>query len=110
MEAKFSTLRKLFFAALAGIIPMIASFVVQSEGIRVFFVILSILLISPVLFYLVVFTLWHWKGRYIGGHSNLWGALLLIETSGWMKLVYFVRHMLPDLRGEGRYTVRAATE
>lgn len=110
MKAKFSTLRKLFFAALWGFLPVIASFIVQSEVIRVLFVLLALLLIFPVIFYLVVFTLWHWKGRYIGGHSNLWGALLLIETSGWMKLAYFVRHMLPDLRGEGRYAARAAAE
>lgn len=110
MEAKFSTLRKLFSAALLGLLPMIASIVVRSESIRLFFVFLALVLILPVLFYLVVFTLWHWKGRYIGGHSNLWGALLLIETSGWMKVVYFIRHMLPDLRGEGRYAARAATE
>ncbi len=52
------------------------------------------------------FTIWHWKGRYIGEHSDLWGGLLLVETSGWMKLVYLFRHMLPDLRREGRYAVR----
>lgn len=110
MEAKFSTLRKLFFAALLGLLPMLASLFVQSETIRMPFVFLAMVLIFPVIFYLMVFTLWHWKGRYIGGHSNLWGALLLIETSGWMKMVYFFRHMLPDLRGRGRYAARAATE
>ena len=110
MEVKFSTLRKLFFVALCGLVPVTASFVVGSEVIRLWFVFLGLVLIFPVVFYLVVFMLWHWKGRYIGGHSNLWGALLLIETSGWMKLVYFTRHMLPDLRGEGRYAARAETE
>lgn len=110
MEAKFSTLRKLFFVALCGLLPIPASIVVQSEGIRMLFVLLALALIFPVVFYVVAFTLWHWKGRYIGGHSNLWGALLAIETSGRMKLVYFVRHMLPDLRGEGRYAARANEE
>jgi hypothetical protein len=47
--------------------------------------------------------LWHWKDRYRGRHSDLWGALLLIETTGWFKLVYLVRHLIPDIRNTGRY-------
>jgi hypothetical protein len=45
----------------------------------------------------------HWKDRYRGQHSYLWGTLILIETSGWLKLVYLFRHMVPDMLQSGRY-------
>jgi hypothetical protein len=59
--------------------------------------------IVPVAFYLVVLTLWHWKSRYRGDHSNLWGAVLVLETSLLGKLVYLFRHLIPDARKSGRY-------
>jgi hypothetical protein len=61
------------------------------------------LLILPVFIYIYVIIIWHWKNRYRGNHSDLWGALILIETSGWMKLVYIFRHIVPDMRHSGRY-------
>jgi hypothetical protein len=67
------------------------------------FLFLGFLLIVPAVVYLVLLTLWHWKSRYRGRHSNLWGGLLVIETSGWSKLVYLFRHIIPDYRGTGRY-------
>jgi hypothetical protein len=42
--------------------------------------------------------IWHWKERYQGKHSDLWGALLLIETSGWLKVIYLFRHIFPDMK------------
>jgi hypothetical protein len=27
-----------------------------------------------------------------------------LEASGWFKLVYFFRHILPDMRRRGRYS------
>jgi hypothetical protein len=63
----------------------------------------AFVLIVPALVYLVLLTMWHWKGRYIGTHSDLWGGVLLIETSGWSKLIYLFRHIIPDARGTGRY-------
>jgi hypothetical protein len=47
----------------------------------------------------------HWKDRYRGRHSDLWGVLILIETSGWMKLVFIFRHIIPDIRHSGRYHI-----
>jgi hypothetical protein len=35
-------------------------------------------------------------------------SLLVFEASGWFKLVYLFRHILPDWRGKGRYS-RAPT-
>ena len=63
--------------------------------------------IIPALVYLVLLTIWHWKGRYRGTHSNLWGGLLIIETSGWFKIVYLFRHIIPDVRRTGRYAPKA---
>ena len=71
-------------------------------------VIIGALLFLPGAVYLMLVTMWHWKERYRGEHSDLWGGLILFETSGWFKLVYLVRHIIPDARGTGRYT--ASTE
>ena len=57
----------------------------------------------PCLIYGYVLTILHWKARYRGSHSDLWGVLLLLEASGWFKLVYLFRHLLPDMKGRGRY-------
>ena len=65
----------------------------------------AIFSILPVMLYLVLMTIWHWKSRYRGTHGDLWGALLVIETSGWFKIVYLFRHINPDARREGRYRI-----
>jgi hypothetical protein len=70
---------------------------------------LAFLLMAPFVFYLVILTIWHWKGRYRGTHSDVWGAVLIIETSGFLKLVYLFRHLIPDARRTGRYR-RVANE
>jgi len=51
----------------------------------------------------VLIPIYHWKDRYIGGHNTLWGALLVIETSGWSKIIYWFRHIFPDRARTGRY-------
>lgn len=61
------------------------------------------LLIIPLIFWLVLVPLLHWKDRYIGPKSTLWGALLLIESSGWFKIIYWFRHVIPDWKKSGRY-------
>ena len=65
------------------------------------------LCVVPAALYLVLLTIWHWKGRYRGTHSSLWGGLLVVETSGWFKLVYLFRHIIPDARNTGRYAKNA---
>jgi H+/Cl- antiporter ClcA len=70
--------------------------------------VMSLILVAPGLVDLYCVTIWHWKARYRGRHSDLWGALILIETSGWFKLVYLFRHIIPDAQGRGRYR-RAAS-
>lgn len=65
--------------------------------------IVGILVALPGLIYATVVTLWHWKSRYRGTHSDLWGGLMLLEASGWFRLLYLFRHIIPDARGTGRY-------
>jgi hypothetical protein len=57
----------------------------------------------PAFVYVYVIVIWHWKDRYRGRHIDLWGVLILLETSGWFKLVYLFRHLIPDMQRAGRY-------
>ena len=70
--------------------------------------IVGILLTLPCIVYLNLFVIWHWKGRYRGNHPELWGAVILLDASGWFKLVYFFRHIIPDVRQSGRYAQLSA--
>jgi hypothetical protein len=67
-------------------------------------VVLAMLSVLPCFIYAYVLTILHWKSRYRGTHSDLWGVLLLLDTSGWFKLIYIFRHIWPDMRGRGRYS------
>ena len=64
----------------------------------------GVLSFLPCFIYAYVLTILHWKARYRGQHSDFWGVLLLVETSGWFKLIYFFRHIMPDIRSRGRYS------
>lgn len=66
----------------------------------------GMVLFIPGAVYLVLVTIWHWKERYRGRHSDLWGGLILLETTGWFKIVYLFRHIIPDARRTGRYAPR----
>jgi hypothetical protein len=79
---------------------------ISSGDIRLFLLIFGALFFVPGAIYGYFVTIWHWKDRYRGNHSDLWGAIILIETSGWMKIVYLFRHILPDMRGTGHYRLR----
>jgi hypothetical protein len=73
-------------------------------------IVTGFLLFVPGAVYLFAITMWHWKARYRGKHSDLWGVLILIETTGWFKLVYLFRHIIPDARGTGRYAALDDTQ
>lgn len=96
-------LGRLAFVAIAGLVLIIGAFLFPEGAGQNALVVTGALAIVPVVFYLVLLTVWHWKSRYRGAHSDLWGALLIIETSGWFKIVYLFRHLLPDLQSSGRY-------
>ena len=106
---RFEWLKNLGFAALLGMLFLIAAFLANAGVIQTVFIVTGLLAIVPGFFYLFAVTIWHWKARYRGNHSDLWGALLLIETSGWFKLVYLFRHIIPDARHSGRYAIHEST-
>jgi hypothetical protein len=101
-EKRFERLRLFGWLALAGL-PFVLASCFTSEFVQIFCGIAGALLIIPGFIYVYVIVIWHWKDRYRGKHSDLWGALILIETSGWMKLVYIFRHIVPDMHHAGRY-------
>lgn len=57
----------------------------------------------PCFFYAYALSLWHWKARYYGVYSDLWGVILVVDVSGLSKVIYFLRHVLPDMKGWGVY-------
>jgi hypothetical protein len=94
-----------FWGALAalGFLAFLAAMALGDRPLTTLLLAVAFLLMAPFLFYCVILIIWHWKGRYRGTHSDLWGALLVIETSGITKLVYVFRHLIPDARRTGRY-------
>ena len=103
-EAKFSRAKKLGRMALVGVPALVVGLMLTVEWAKIVFVLVAVFLFVPWFFYVILLTIWHWKQRYRGEHSDLWGALLLVETSGWFKIIYWFRHILPDWRGTGRYS------
>jgi len=100
---RFRRLGWLAIFAGAGL-PFLAVAAFRERGqLAIFCGVTGGVLFLPGFLYLYVLTIWHWKDRYKGRHSDLWGALLLIETSGWFKLVYLFRHLLPDAIETVRY-------
>jgi hypothetical protein len=104
LEERIVMTKKLGLTALAGVAVVALGFGAKEISIRVPVVLIGILMLVPFFIHETIFTVWHWKRRYRGEHSDLWGALLVIEASGWFKIVYWFRHILPDWRGTGRYS------
>jgi len=102
-ETQFGRLKALGKIALIGIPFLIASAFLGETTARSVMAILGLLVILPVTIYCYCLTILHWKARYRGVYSNFWGVILLIETSGWFKMVYLFRHLLPDMFKKGRY-------
>lgn len=110
-ESKFKLLKVFGIAAALGVVAIIGgTFVMMKDPSAIAEFLIGILLLAPFLVYATLLTVWHWKDRYRGEHSNLWGALLLFETSGWLKIVYWFRHIIPDARRTGRYRKTATIE
>jgi ABC-type dipeptide/oligopeptide/nickel transport system permease subunit len=100
---RFKILKKLFIPFLIGVVFLIVACFLKEENGRNLIAFLGAILALPCFIYSYILTILHWKERYTGDKSTLWGILLLVETSGWFKLVYIFRHLLPDLRSRGRY-------
>ncbi len=105
--SKFETLKRLGKIALYGLglgaIAWAISHFHGPELIAVFCGAFAAILIAPVVLFFFIMPILHWKARYRGGHSDWWGVLLLLQFSGWTPLIYFFRHILPDMRRSGRY-------
>jgi len=103
---RWKFLEIVFWIGLVGILPLAGGFSMEflapgnGGGWLVF---IGVLCILPLIIYATILPLWHWKARYKGEHSDLWGALMLIETSGWFRLIYIFRHIWPDVYKKGRY-------
>ena len=101
-EIRYQRLRIMAWLVVAASVCAVAA-ILTADFMRVFMSISAGLFFAPAFIYTYVIVIWHWKDRYRGKHSDLWGALILIETSGWMKIVYLFRHLIPDIRHTGRY-------
>jgi hypothetical protein len=103
-EVRFKRIRFLGGLVLAGL-PFIALAAFTTGLVRDIAASTALFFMVPGVVYIYVIVILHWKARYRGRHSDLWGVLILVETSGWMKLVYIFRHIIPDMRHSGRYNV-----
>jgi hypothetical protein len=110
-HAKYTFLKRLGWLSLAGIALFGVAIALGDDGLQPYAALAALggVCIVPIVFYLVILTIWHWKARYRGEHSNLWGAVLVIETSGWARLIYLFRHIIPDARKTGRYAASGAS-
>ena len=104
LEERFAMTKKLGLAALIGVAAVAIGFGIREELPKYMTIFTGFMITIPFFIHETVFTIWHWKRRYRGEHSDLWGAILVIETSGWFKIIYWFRHILPDWRGTGRYS------
>jgi len=104
-QTRVRLLKRLGWLALSGILLLVLDSTILREDLRFHqpLVTLAVLSVIPAVFYAVLLVIWHWKSRYRGSRGDLWGALIVLEVSGWLKVVYLFRHVIPDSRGTGRY-------
>ena len=98
-ESKWRWLRRLALVALIGV----AAMVIGAATDVVPLAIVGGISIIPLIFWVAFIPILHWKERYIGARSTVWGAFLVFETSSWSKLFYWFFHVLPDWRRSGQY-------
>ena len=99
-KKKWSVLQKSLLAAVPGITCFIIAVQPQEEIAAL--IAIGIMLCIPLILCIILIPIYHWKERYIGDNSNIWGALLVLES--WFKIIYWFRHIYPDWRNSGRYT------
>jgi len=94
LEDRIAMTKKYGLAAIAGP-ALIALGLIFKENFEMLpLIFIGILTLIPFFMHETVLTVW--QRRYRGEHSGLWGAILVIETPGWFKIVYCFRHILPD--------------
>ncbi len=101
---KFRTLTRLSKLAIAAIPLLLLALILNNvRPWAQLCLVAGVLSLLPCFLYGYILTILHWKARYRGQHSDLWGVLLLLEASSWFKLIYLLRHIIPDMRSRGRY-------
>lgn len=106
-QPRFALLEKLMWTALGGGLLLLVGLMLHGS-LGTLAILAAVAAIFPFIVYLAILPVLHWKDGYRGRHSSLWGALLVIETSGWFKLVYWLRHLLPDYQRARRDADRGA--
>jgi len=104
---KVRLLRWFALAAAIGVVLLIVGTTyAQWEAAFIF----GLLFVTPFFILATIIPIWHWKERYRGARSNLWGAILVLETSGVVRIVYWIRHVMEDRWGKGRYSDKSSEQ
>ncbi|HEY0334082.1 MAG TPA: hypothetical protein VGC74_10280 [Stenotrophomonas sp.] len=98
-KPKLLWLKRLALAAVVGLLVATSGVATDLDAL----IVVGALPVVPLSIWLALIPVLHWKDRYVGGNSGTWGAFLAFETSGWSKIIYWFRHVLPDWRSSGRY-------
>jgi len=98
-KPKWLWLKRFALIALVGVLLIAVGILTELMIV----VVLGLLLLVPLAFWVAFIPILHWKDRYIGNSSTLWGAFLVFETSSWSKLFYWFMHVLPDWKRSRRY-------
>ena len=98
-NSKWKWLKRFALAAGFGLSLFVAGIFFDMIALTIF----GALLLIPFIFWLALVPILHWKERYIGDNSSIWGAFLVFETSSWSKVFYWFFHVLPDWRRSGQY-------
>jgi hypothetical protein len=106
IEHRIQQMKSATWLLLIGTALAIGAFITSGSDWAIGFGVLACLSMLPFFFFAVMIPVWHWKHCYRGKHDELWGALLILETSGWFKIIYWFRHVRPDMKRRGRYINR----
>jgi hypothetical protein len=110
LEDRIAMTKKDGLAALAGAALVAVGFSPKRMEYMVPLIVIGAIMLVRFFIHETISTIWHWKRRYRGEHSDLCGALLVLETSGWFKIVYWFRHILLAWRGTSRYSDHLSAE
>ena len=100
---KFSWLKRGVLVAAIGTLIGVPLIMTKIQGLSSLGGLVLILSLIWLIGLLMIIPFLHWKDRYRGERSTLWVVFLVIETSGWFKIIYWFRHIFPDRKGTGRY-------
>jgi hypothetical protein len=82
LEDRITMTKKYGLAAVAGLALIAFGFIFKEDFKMLPLIFIGILMLFLFFIHETVFTVWHWKRRYRGEHSDPWGAIFVIETLG----------------------------